>query len=92
MKTDDKKVKAIYDMQPPIDVSVVKDLHGRKHGKIPSYISTILQLIREFARKEKAWQRRLRGSISENQETDRNPRTRLFRSWKGSTCSSKVRQ
>ena len=57
MKTDDKKVKAIYDMQPPIDVSVVKDLHGRKHGKIPSYLSTILQSIREFARKEKAWQR-----------------------------------
>ena len=58
VKIDDKKIKAINDMQPPTDVSVVKRLCGMVQymAKFLPDRSTILEPIRELTRKEKAWQ------------------------------------
>ena len=89
---DDKKVKAVNDMQPPTDVLGVKRLCGmvKYMAKFLPDLSTIPEPIGELNRKEKAWH------WSEDCEAafqkmkkiaDRNPSTSLFGSWKASSST-----
>ncbi|XP_052718583.1 uncharacterized protein K02A2.6-like [Crassostrea angulata] len=57
VKIDDKKVKAINDMQPPTDVSGIKRLCGMVQymAKFLPDLSTIMEPLRELTRKDKAW-------------------------------------
>lgn len=57
VKIDDKKVKAINDMQPPTDVSGIKRLCGMVQymAKFLPDLSTIMEPLREITRKDKAW-------------------------------------
>lgn len=57
VKIDDKKVKAINDMQPPTDVSGIKRLCGMVQymAKFLPDLSTIMEPLRELTRKDKPW-------------------------------------